>query len=667
MRASTDLDVLISERESLLASLEQEHRHLVDAQRAEARYRAIVEAAPDGMVVVDARGLIVVVNSQTHALFGYASSELVGQPVEKLVPARFRAKHAGDRAAYAREPHTRPMGRGLQLFGLRRDGTEFPVEISLSPVDAPEGRLTVAAVRDISERHAVEERLRAEEALRRSQERFRLLLENVTDLIVVLDRDRLVSYASPAFLPGLGRDPSTLVGTRLRALAHPDDVADLARFLDERLQTPGATPPVEFRLAHVDGSWRTFEGVGNNLLDNPGLAGIVFTLRDVTERRKLESQLFQTQKLESIGRLAGGVAHDFNNLLTSILGYTELATEASPDDSEVRANLAVVRRAAEQASALTRQLLLFSRRQVGELKPVNVNDMVADVERLLRRVIGETIELRVLADADVGQVKADVDQMEQVLLNLAVNARDAMPNGGTLTLSSERIVLDDVFARTHPDTPPGEYACMTVADTGVGMTDEVKAHLFEPFFTTKERGKGTGLGLATSYAIVRQCGGALSVYSEVGHGTTVRVCLPRLTVPSDAPARAVKPEPPPRGSETVVVAEDDDALRDLIVHVLTDLGYRVQAFGTGEEALATVLALSRPPELVLTDVIMPGLGGPALAEQLRVVSPTTRVLFMSGYDAPPAVGPEEALLNKPFTPRSLARKVRDVLDGRLGS
>jgi len=663
MRASDDLDLQSNERASLLSSLEVEHRALIDARRDAALHRAIVEAAPDALLVVDAEGRIRQVNAQTHVIFGYLASELIGQPVEKLIPARYRTKHVQDRATYSREPHTRPMSVGLDLYGLSKDGVEIPVEISLSPVETPDGPFTLAAIRDTTERRAVEERLRTEETLRRSHERFRLLLENVTDLIVVLDRDRRIQYASPAFRASLGREPTDLIGHRLREIAHPEDGERLRDFLVDRLATPGVTPSIEFRLAHVDGSWRTFEGVGNNLLGNPGLAGIVFTLRDTTERRKLEAQLVQTQKMESIGRLAGGVAHDFNNLLTSILGYTDLAIDALPADASALECLQVVRRAGEQAAALTRQLLLFSRRQVTQLRPVDVNEMVADVERLLRRVIGETIELRLQTAPGIGQVRVDPDQVEQVLLNLAVNARDAMPEGGTLVLASEVLALDEAFARTHPGTTPGEYACMTVTDTGVGMTDEVKAHLFEPFFTTKERGKGTGLGLATSYAIVKQCGGTISVYSEAGHGTTIRVCLPRVAAASVEGSAEASLSPAPRGDETVLVVEDEPSLRDLVEHVLGTFGYRVLATGSGEEALAVAGGLQGPLHLVLTDVIMPGMSGTALAERLRAMRPEVRVLFMSGYAAHPAIAPGAPLVSKPFTPRSLGRKVREVLDG----
>ncbi len=371
--------------------------------------------------------------------------------------------------------------------------------------------------------------------------------------------------------------------------------------------------------------------------------------------------------MEAVGQLAGGIAHDFNNLLTAITGYSELLLGELPPEDLRRGHADEIRKAGERAASLTQQLLAFSRRQVLEPKVLDVNIVVSDIERMLRRLIGEHIELKTPKAPDLWKVKADPGQIEQAILNLVLNARDAMPSGGTLAIETSNAQLDESFTRDHVPTQPGPYVSVAVSDTGVGISDDVKARLFEPFFTTKERGKGTGLGLSTTYGIVKQSGGYLWCDSEVGRGTTFRVLLPRVEEPvSQVEER--KPLPPIHpGDETLLLVEDEPEVRSLVQRILKTQGYTVVTAANPDEALAVAREFKGSIQLMVTDVVMPGMSGLQLAERLAPMRPNMRVLFMSGYTND-AIGhqgvldPGTAFLQKPFTPNALARKVREVLD-----
>jgi signal transduction histidine kinase len=390
--------------------------------------------------------------------------------------------------------------------------------------------------------------------------------------------------------------------------------------------------------------------------------------RQITERKELEARLLHSQKMESIGRLAGGLAHDFNNLLTAITGYTSMALDALPTNTPAASDLTEVQKAAQRATNLTRQLLTFARKQIIEPQVLNLNDLILEMDKLLRRLIGADIEFVTLPAADLWHIKADPGQLEQVLVNLAVNARDAMPDGGTLLIETTNILIDPEQAYQHANVGAGAYVMLTVSDTGIGMTSEVQTHLFEPFFTTKEHGKGTGLGLATCYGIVAQHSGYIWVSSELAQGTTMRVYLPRAE--GTAEPRAWHDDAPgrPRGTETVLLVEDEPAVRELATRVLRAQGYRVLDAAGGAEALASIQQPGMAqPDLVLTDLIMPQLGGAALVEQLLAMYPAIKVLFMSGYTEGGVIqqgllNPGVAFLQKPFTPTALIRKVREVLE-----
>ncbi len=386
------------------------------------------------------------------------------------------------------------------------------------------------------------------------------------------------------------------------------------------------------------------------------------------ETRRLEDQLRHAQKLESIGRLAGGIAHDFNNLLTVIMGNTDLALARLQTEDPVRREVEGIRRAAGRAADLTRQMLAFSRKQLLQPRVLQLNDVVSDMSAMLQRLIGADIELRTCLATDLLHVKADPGQLEQVIANLAVNARDAMPDGGTLTIETAPAVLSEAYVRMHAAVTPGPYVMLALTDTGTGMSPETKARLFEPFYTTKPSGKGTGLGLAMVYGIVMQSGGHIWVYTEPGRGSTFKIYLPAHEGAADAKAATAPRAPtPPRSTETILVAEDEEAVRELICIILRRQGYTVLEASNGDEALALMATHGERVHLLLSDIIMPGLGGRSLLEQLRTQHPSLRVLFVSGYTENVVLNEgmldsRTAFLEKPFSPSALLNRVRDVLD-----
>jgi len=392
----------------------------------------------------------------------------------------------------------------------------------------------------------------------------------------------------------------------------------------------------------------------------------VINARDVTERRSLERQLLQAQKMEAVGRLAGGIAHDFNNVLTAILGYVDLLLDGLPTLSPLRPDIQEIRTAAERAAGLTRQLLAFSRKQVLQMRTLDLNELLTDIDKLLRRLLREDIDMVTKLDPRLGAVRADSGQLEQVVVNLAVNARDAMPGGGRLTIETRNAELDEAYTREHVPVRPGRYVMFALSDTGTGMSPETMAHLFEPFFTTKEAGKGTGLGLATVYGIVTQSGGYVWCYSELGHGTTFKVYLPRVDEPVDPlPVRVAARST--RGSETVLVVEDEPGLRALTRRVLEKHGYTVLEAATADAAAALARDYPRPIHLLLADVVLPGGSGRALADALLSQRADVRVLFMSGYTEDAIVhrgvlAANTPFLHKPFSADTLTAKVREVLD-----
>ncbi len=515
----------------------------------------------------------------------------------------------------------------------------------------------------------ITERRRAEEALRESERRLRTLFETVNLIVLGLDANGAVGYVNPFFLKLTGYGSDEILGKSWFRLLPEEVRTTMQDLYKDLLEHERFHPHYESPIVTKAGEERMIAWNNTILRDAGGRpAGTLSIGEDVTQRNQLETQLRQAQKMEAIGRLAGGVAHDFNNVLTAIFGYVDLLREDLPAGSAAQQDLGEVRKAAERAAGLTRQLLAFSRQQVLEPIVLNVNDLVEDFEKMLGRVIGEDVELRLALGKDVGNVRADPGQLDQVIMNLVVNARDAMPTGGKLILETANAELTEQYAELHQPVVPGPYVMLAVSDTGTGMTPEVKARVFEPFFTTKERGKGTGLGLSTVYGIVKQSGGYVWVYTEQGRGTTFKIYLPRVDAPAKQLPRAAEPGSV-AGTETVLIAEDDAILRPLVRALLEKLGYRVLEGGNAAEALDSARRHQGPIHLLVADVVMPGASGRDLARELAQSRPATRVLYVAGYTDDAIVHHgmlEEGLnfLQKPFTPGALARKVREVLDAQ---
>ena len=503
------------------------------------------------------------------------------------------------------------------------------------------------------------------EATLQATARYRALMEQANDAILILDLSGAILEANRESERLFGLPRARIVGRNYDDFVVPEERADSA----SRRGLVGSEGTIRVPNRHMERSGGTVVtvDVSGSLVRLGDESRVLAILRDVSERQRLEAQLLQSQKMESVGRLAGGVAHDFNNLLGVITGYGDLLLHEIGPGHPSHRRVVEIRKAADRAASLTRQLLAFSRKQVLQLRVLDLNAVVAGIEPMLRRLIGEHIELITALDNGVGRVKADLGQMEQVIANLAVNARDAMPRGGKLLIETGNVELDAVYAATRADARPGPHVMLAVSDTGHGMDAEVLGHMFEPFYTTKAPGLGTGLGLATVYGIVRQLGGQVMVYSEVERGTSFKIYLPRLEAAADQLQVAAAAGPPPGGTETVLLVEDEPALRVLVEEILTKGGYHVLQNEKPEAALALAASHGGAIDLVLTDVIMPNMSGRQMADALRLGRPGIRVLFMSGYtdDAISHHGilePGTHFLEKPFTADGLLRKIREVLE-----
>jgi PAS domain S-box-containing protein len=506
------------------------------------------------------------------------------------------------------------------------------------------------------------------------EEMFRLITENAEDLITVIDKDGNRLYNSPGYKKALGYVHSELQASPVIEQIHPDDHAMILKARKEAFTT-GNSVRIEYRFRRRDGEWRVLESTGAPVLGTAGKADkLIIVSRDITERkrteerlREREEQLRQAQKMEAVGRLSGGIAHDFNNLLGVIIGYSEEIESRLPHGDPLRKSAEQIQKAGQRGAALTHQLLAFSRQQVLLPKALDMNVLVSDMGNMLRRMIGPHIELTTKLDPNLGFVKSDQNQFEQVLINLVVNARDAMPDGGKLLIETAEVCLDEAQARNLPFLQPGPHVQLTVGDTGVGMDIETQTHIFEPFFTTKQRGKGTGLGLATVYGVVEQSGGIVGVQSEPGKGSTFRIYLPQIEAEPEMPA----PDPAingfSTGTETILVVEDEETLLELTSDFLKKSGYRVLSARDGMTAVQIARSFEGPIHLLLTDVMMPKLNGPALARHIANLRPETQILFMTGHiesdgSLHGSVPKDSEFLQKPFHRDTLIRKVRHTLD-----
>ena len=492
---------------------------------------------------------------------------------------------------------------------------------------------------------------------------FGLLLEHSSDLILTLDADWHIGFASPSLPRFLGWSMDQMVGRPLPEFLHPEDADAVLAAFGAISARPEPGEPIAFRLLHVDGSWRSVEAIAGPPRNWSGAERLVVTARDIGARERLERELAQSQQMAVLGRFAGGVAHDFDNLLTAIQGYTSLMLrDVRPGDPQ-REGLEEIRQSSERAAGLTRQILAFGRRHAAESGPVDVNRLIGNLVRLLPPLIGDDLALVTVLAPSIAMVRADPGHLEQVVMNLVVNARDAMPDGGRLTIATANEQISDFDSRASPELPPGHYVMLTVRDTGSGIDPATLPSIFEPFFTTKERPRGLGLGLATVYGIVKQCEGHIDVESAPGRGTTVRIYLPMARAESGAGGPGLPSAT--RSSRIILLVEDEEPIRLFAKAALEEQGYRVLEAGHGWEALMRLSEFDGAVNLVIADVMMPEMGGTELARRLAVERPGLPILFLSGYTDDEmtlrGLGPPSAFVQKPFTPDVLARRVRELL------
>lgn len=631
---------------------------------SEERYRAITEHSPDAIITADSKGVIVFANDSAIRVFGYSKDELIGNPITILMPEHLRKIHIAGFERFLKTGKAQLIGKTYEITGRRKDGTEFPAELFLSIWTVKGKVFFTGMIRDISRRKEIEERLIE------SERRFRSVIENAPNPIFIYCDDGSIVFVNRRFTEITGYSHEIIKAFKDFAERAFPDSGYRDRVIKRYEKIFDSDSPViegeDVNITCSDGTVRIW-----NMQSSPiGIwcerRTVMFVARDVTDHRRIEEQLRQTQKMEVIGRFTGGIAHDFNNYLTAITGFSQLAL-LQLGDHPARDSIENVLKAAERAAVLTTQLLAFSRRQVLRPEVVNLNDIITDMAKMIRRIIGEDIELRLVLDPMAWNIKVDVGQIEQVIMNLVSNARDAMPEGGALTITTANCLLDEEYASRHAAVIPGEYVMMAIEDTGVGMSEEVKARIFEPFFTTKELGKGTGLGLAMVYGIVKQSGGNIWVYSEPGEGTTFKIYLPRTQDERVIRKVSERMEGLPGGKESILIVEDNKEVRDFISRVLRELGYNTYEASDGVEALGILKDKGKDIDLVLTDVMMPNLRGDRLAERIREAYPKIKVLFMSGY-ADNIITNRGILkeginyLQKPLTAMTLAQTVRRVLD-----
>jgi two-component system cell cycle sensor histidine kinase/response regulator CckA len=638
----------------------QIHRIRRDLVEREELFRLISESAADLIAVVDMEGNRIYNSLSYEKVLGYSLEELRSS-------SSFEQIHPDDRErvkAAAVEARRTGVGRPMEYRIRHKDGTWRVLESTASVIRNTKGdaEKLVIVNRDVTERNV------AAQALQRSEANYKSMIEDAPYGIYRASLNGQFLIVNPALEKMLGYESQDeLLQTNL--------AKDIYRYpaehpkLTETFVREHNFKDVEVEWKRKDGALITVRCSGWPVKDETGtVAYLEVFAEDVTERRRLERQLRMAQKMEAVGRLSGGIAHDFNNLLGVIMGYSQVMKRSLGAGHASFEHAEEIEKASQRAVSLTRQLLAFSRQQVLEPTILNLNDLVTDMEKMLPRLIGEDIQLRVQLDRALGTVKADRGQIEQVVMNLAVNARDAMPQGGRLTLETANVELDLAYTREHPGSKPGRYVMLGVTDTGTGIDPEIQGQIFEPFFTTKERDKGTGLGLATVYGVVKQSEGYIVVESEKGKGACFKVYLPLVEQSVAAPEVSSAKAPPIRGSETILLVEDAEPLRKLAHMFLKENGYHVLEAADGVEALQLMRENRTPIDLLLTDVVMPGINGRVLAERLAPRYPKMRVLYMSGYTDSFIAGHGvlEAgthLLHKPFTEEALVRKVREVLDG----
>ncbi|HZR29875.1 MAG TPA: PAS domain S-box protein [Terriglobales bacterium] len=647
--------LLLAQREQQRSAEALRHNHNL--------LQAIIEGTSEAIFVKDLQGRYIMINT--------AGAALIGKSVEEVIGKRDHDFFTAESAQQMMQEDRRVIESG-ETRTYENAGTAAWVTRTYLSTKSPYRDFQGNVIGLIGISLDITERKQAEQAVRESEKRFRALFQGSPIGIALIDMQGKAVDTNPAYRKMLALSPDEPVSIALfNELTYPANrQADAARY-EDLVSGKREHDRREKRYILRDGRtvWADLNlSVLKDVQGNPQyVMGLAI---DISQRKRLEEQLRLSQRMEAIGTLSGGIAHDFNNILTVVKGYTDLVLSHRQLDQELRGQVEQIHGAAEQAASLTRQLLAFSRRQMLQPKVFDLNTLVINMEKMLRRLIGEHIEMLTITASDLGLVKADPSQIEQVIMNLVLNSRDVMPNGGRLTLETANRDLDDSYAREHMSAIPGHYVMLAVSDTGIGMEPEVQAHIFEPFFTTKEQGKGTGLGLSMVYGIVKQSGGYIWVYSEPGRGTAFKIYLPRVDEPIDLMQSSRVPAEAVKGHETILLVEDDRGVRELTRAVLAASGYSVLIGDDASSVASLCEHYAGPIHLLLTDMIMPGLSGPELATQVVARRPQIKVLYMSGYTSSTIfqrgmLDSEAFFLQKPFTPASLTGKVREVLDGRV--
>ncbi|MDD2901346.1 MAG: PAS domain S-box protein [Syntrophales bacterium] len=683
-------------KEQLLKELKELRNKVARLEMIKDCLENVLENSPDAIGIVDRRGRLLKWNKFAEKLFGYSFNEIKKKKVFEFY------EDPQELSNMLKLLRNNEVVKEYEIKMRKKNGQVIVFNISIGLLKDSNNQLigSVGVARDMTEKKEAEEELRkyrqqleemvekrtsqlsqanaklqkeiterksADEALKSSEERYRSLFDGIPVGLYRTTPDGKIVDINLALVQMLGYpDRQSLLAVNVtESYVHPED-RDKKKAV---LEGEGIIRDFEIELRRYDGKkiW-VRDSVRVVREADSGAAYYEGSMEEITEKKQLESQYRQAQKMEAVGRLAGGVAHDFNNLLTAITGYGEITLMELRRDDPLRLNVEEILRAADSATSLTQQLLAFSRKQILQPRGVNLNETLTDMQGMLQRLIGEDIELILGLEPELGTVTADPNQIEQIVMNLAVNARDVMPQGGKIILETGNVFLDEAYTQRHLEVSPGPYVMLAVSDNGLGMDEETQNHIFEPFFTTKELGKGTGLGLATVYGIVKQSGGHIWVYSEPGHGTTFKFYLPR----ADAAVEAVKAEKLaelPYGEETILVVEDEDALRALICRALKKFGYKTLEARHGGEALLICEEGPDPIHLMLVDVVLPQMSGPKIAARMAHLQPEMKVLFMSGYTEDAMVhhgllDQSVPFLQKPFKPVTMVRKVREVLDAQ---
>ncbi|GBE27734.1 blue-light-activated protein [bacterium BMS3Bbin03] len=630
---------------------------------SEMKFKSIFQASNDGIIITDASEKINSCNEAALKIFGYTEEELLDKPISFLMPALRNLIHKNKPKSEDSFKHIDLIGKMLEIEGLKKGETDFPIEVSITSRRTDEGNFLSFTIRDITERK------NAELELKKERDFISAVLDTDGVLVIVLDNFGNLVRANRTWKEVTGYDLTKHKNEKFELLLRSDEEMKQFKIIMDKIYNTGKSGKHEVALTTKEGDSRQILWSYASIYNAKGeIDYIVGTGLDVTDLRKVEQQLRQAQKMDAIGKLAGGIAHDFNNLLTAINGYSDLILESMDTTNEFFEDIKEIRKAGYRAADLTHQLLAFSRRQMLDMKIINLNEVLQNMDKMLRRIIGENINLNYILSEDLFPIKTDISQIDQIILNLAVNARDAMPDGGRLTIETANVRLDKNYSNKHFAMKPGEYVMLAISDTGIGMTKEVEERLFEPFFTTKDVGKGTGLGLSTVYGIVKQFNGFIWVYTEPGEGTTFKIYLPKVEVKTKPADGMDEFQAIHYGSETILLVEDEKFVRDFVAQTLTKNGYTIIKAASAKEAIKIAEEADNTIDMLLTDVIMPDMSGKELEDYLRSTGKHLKTLFMSGYTDQAIV--HHGILNeniefmqKPFSPATLLRKVRKVLDG----